>query len=138
MSRQIVVDGDPLKFESLFPPRTVTPSAPAKINGSGHATINGKSICVKGDEAKVKVPATYEYGAFKGGQGNITIKELASDQIASDCISGAKILIKGKKYTALFTYTVPAKDPKGNPDPSPPDSEGKGSFEVIQNFVTAG
>lgn len=138
MSRLVVLDGDALQFDTQFGARMVTPTGPAKISGSGHATVNGKKICVKGDEKKVVVPASYGSGAYQGGQGNITIKALASNQEAPRCTTNAAILLKGQKFTALFTVTAPGKSPSGEPDSSPPDSDGTGSFEVTQNFVTAG
>ncbi|WP_197486511.1 hypothetical protein [Burkholderia sp. MSMB1589WGS] len=138
MSRLVVVDGDELQFETQFGARMVTPTGPAKINGSGHATINGKRICVKGDEKKVTVQANYQSGSYQGGQGIITIKMLASDQEAPRCTSGAAIILKGKKFTALFTVTVPGTSPSGDADSSSPESDGNGSFDVRQKFVTAG
>ncbi|SFU61200.1 hypothetical protein [Xenorhabdus koppenhoeferi] len=139
MSESIVTDGDMLQFDFNFGNRQVTPSSPAKISGTGHAQVNGKKVCILGDEQQVRVSATYITATHTtSGTGTITISALDSNQQALQCTSGKALIIKGQKFTAMFTPQLPAMNNTVNP-PQPDvitPSSGKGSFITQQNFAT--
>lgn len=133
----VVVDGDMLQFMPMFGNRTVTPTGPARIMGTGHAAINKKRVCILGDEKKVQVPATYMTASHPTpGQGMITIAALAGDQQTPPVRSLAALIVKGSRFTARFTPTVPASHPVSGPEPTAP-TMGQGSFIVTQFFVNA-
>ncbi|MDC9591114.1 hypothetical protein PSI23_17930 [Xenorhabdus sp. XENO-10] len=139
MSEAIVVDGDTLLFDLSFGNRQVTPSSPAKISGTGHAQVSGKKVCILGNEKQVRVSATYFTATHATpGTGTITISALDTRQQAFQCTSGAALIIKGQKFTAMFTPESPAMN--NTVTPPQPDvmtsSPGKGSFITQQNFAT--
>ncbi|KMJ47018.1 hypothetical protein AB204_00545 [Xenorhabdus khoisanae] len=141
MSEPIVTDGDTLQFEPQFESRKVNIPGLIKINGTGHAQVNGKKVCILGDEKRVTVSATYTTTThMTPGTGTITITALDSSQQALQCTSDAALIIKGKKFTAIFTPQSPAINGNVNPpqpDPNyPSPSSGKGSFITQQNFAT--
>ncbi|MDC9621310.1 hypothetical protein PSI22_06590 [Xenorhabdus sp. XENO-7] len=141
MSEAIVVDGDMLQFDPSFGNRQVMVPNPGKISGTGHAQVNGKKVCILGDERQVRVSATYITATHTTpGKGTITISALDTSQQALQCTSGAALIIKGQKFTALFMPESPAINntgPTPQPDPNyPSPSSGKGSFITQQNFAT--
>ncbi|MGJ0579610.1 hypothetical protein ACR71G_16410 [Xenorhabdus bovienii] len=139
MSEAIVVDGDVLQFDPSFGDRQVIISIPGKISGTGHVQVNGKKICILGDEKQISVSATYTTTTHTTlGKGTITISALDASQQALQCTSGAALIIKGQKFTALFTPELPAMNntvTPPQPDVTTPSS-GKGSFMTQQNFAT--
>ncbi|CNH72961.1 hypothetical protein [Yersinia pekkanenii] len=136
MSEAIVIDGDLLMFEPMFGARTVQVISPGIIRGTGHAQINGKKLCILGDEAQVNVPAVYYSSQFPTqGTGTITISLLDSSQQALHRTSGAPLIVKGQQFTATFLVEVPAMAPNMAPDNLSPSS-GKGRFITQQNFAT--
>lgn len=141
MTSAVIVDGDMMAFESLFGNRTVILVSPPIIQGSGHATIGNKKVCIEGDEAKVQLNATYTTSSHTvPGTGIIRIKALDRSQLASECKSTAALITKGQqKFTAMFTPLVPAMTPppSSTPDSSAP-SDGKGEFTASQSWVKAG
>ncbi len=139
MSNQcIVIDGDLLQFNPQFGHRQVTPTGPATIRGTGHATINKRHVCVVGDEKKVQVPAQYTIPGYSPGMGVITIAVLAGDQQAPHCKSNAALILKGQQFTARFTPTQPAISATSpHPADAPAPSMGQGRFNTSQMFVKA-
>ncbi|CND35925.1 hypothetical protein [Yersinia pseudotuberculosis] len=136
MSEAIVIDGDLLMFEPMFGARSVTVISPGKIRGTGHAQINGKKLCILGDETQVNVPAVYSSSQFPNpGTGTITISLLDSSQQALHCTSGAPLIVKGQQFTATFLVEVPATSSNSGPD-NLLSSSGKGRFITQQNFAT--
>jgi hypothetical protein len=138
----IVVNGDSLVFDPLFGNRQVTATGPARIVGTGQATVGGKKMCIAGDEGKIQVPADYVVpaGGFANGKGVITIAALSPDQRANSAASGAALIVKGTKFQARFTPTVPAISPGVPPKPDPgfpSPSMGTGQFIATQNFAKA-
>ncbi|CDL84681.1 hypothetical protein [Xenorhabdus szentirmaii] len=139
MSGPIVTDGDILQFDPQFGHRQVRVTIPGKINGTGHAQINGKKVCILGDEKRVTVSATYTtITHMTPGIGTLTISLLDISQQALQCTSGAVLIIKGKKFTAMFTPRFPAMN--NTVIPPQPDiltpSLGSGIFIPQQNFAT--
>jgi len=130
-----------LSFETQFADRAVTLLVtPARIAGSGKATVGGKRVCILGDEAKVSLNATYTTPVYSvAGQGLVTISKLANDQVAKDSINATPLITRGSKFVALFTPTTPATQPPPSsaPDAAPP-SLGSGEFRVQQTACTAG
>ncbi|MCG1040899.1 MULTISPECIES: hypothetical protein [Burkholderiaceae] len=136
MSDWIVVDNDPVMFEPMFGNRVVTVIGPVVIRGTGGATIDGRRICIVGDEKKVQAQATYIAGPFVGGQGRVMILQLLPNQQAPLCTTGAPMIIKGQQFSARFIPTVPATNSSGAPDPMMP-SIGKGRFITTQLLARA-
>ncbi|MBD2814859.1 hypothetical protein ID850_08795 [Xenorhabdus sp. Flor] len=139
MSETIVTDGDILQFEPNFGNRQVKIPNPGRISGTGHAQVNGKKVCILGDEKRISISATYTTTThMTPGTGTITITALDSSQQALHCTSGAALIIKGQKFTAMFTPQSPAINNNVNPPQPdvPAPSSGKGSFITQQNFAT--
>ena len=134
MEDVILIDGDTVSFLPTFGAATVVPQ-PGKLEGSGPATLDGKKLCVEGDEAKVSVAGciymTPQYCI--PGTGTLTIDSLAGDQKATKTKTGGKaVLLKGKTFTATFEVQSPANQPPpgpGSPIPDPASQySGSGMF----------
>ncbi|KVP47940.1 hypothetical protein [Burkholderia ubonensis] len=146
MMSLVVVDSDTLLFERQFGDRIVTLVDPPLIRGTGLTTIGGVKVCIEGDEAKVRLNATYLTGIYtEEGTGVVTIKALDSSQLASRCTSPAALITKGQqKFTASFTFLKPAQTPPFPAGPivpefdTAPPSDGRGEFVTSQNWVQAG
>ena len=108
-------------------------------------TLNGKKVCVDGDETKVSVPGcvyiTPQYSI--PGTGTLKIAALAGNQKARKTRSGGKqVLLKGASFTAKFEVQNPAKQPPppgtGSPIPDAmPQYYGSGMF-VSMNIKFTG
>ncbi len=131
----ILVDGDRVQIQPAFGPATVT-SMPATIKGSGQQKIEGKPVCVEGDEKSVNIiGCTYMTPEFSiPGVGTITIVLAPNQRSATTKDSGKAVLVKGGPFTAIFNVLVPAKQPPagpGVPIPDPtPQYTGSGMFVV--------
>ncbi len=127
----ILQDGDKAIFQPNFPPAVVV-VRPGTIKGSGPTKLNGKKICVKGDEKSVEVKGcTYISGPHTiPGNGTLKIKKLLPDQIATKTKSKSiKVLLKGTKFIAEFKVQKPAQIPGPTPTPDPvPMYVGQGQF----------
>ncbi len=130
----ILIDGDEAIFMPNFGAAAVM-IKPGSLKASGPGTLNGKKICVEGDEGKVKVAGcsyvTPQYSI--PGTGTLKIAALDSSQKATKTKTGAKVvLLKGGNFTAKFEVQSPAKQPPpgpGSPIPDPtPQYSGKGRF----------
>ncbi|XXT24939.1 hypothetical protein WME94_25735 [Sorangium sp. So ce429] len=136
----ILVDGDKAIFLFTFGAALVLPR-PGKLEGSGPATLNGKKLCVEGDEGKVSV-ANCSYvipGYSIPGKGTLKISALGSDQKAKKTKTGDKaVLLKGTKFDATFEVQNPAKQPPKGPGPPIPDAtlkyQGKGMFTTTNKI----
>jgi hypothetical protein len=133
MPDTILIDGDIVNFDAAFTPGIVVVQ-PGKLAATGEATIDGKKMCVEGDEKNVSVPGCmYTTPAFPvPGTGTLKIDSLAPDQKATKTATGGKkVLLKGATFTAVFEVQSPAKEPPG-PKPSLEDLTkkymGTGSF----------
>lgn len=141
----IIIDGDRLQFDNMFGDRMVFIEGAPVISGSGHATIEGSKICIKGDEKNVQFQANYISGPYTTpGRGIVTILELNQAQLNSGCKSMSDVIIDGNTmFTARFTPSQvafnPATFPNPTPEPSfPTPSDGKGWFIASQKFVKTG
>ncbi len=142
MSDFILVDGDKALFMSFFEDAMVWGPA-GKIKGSGPALLNGKKICIVGDEASVKVDGcqyltpTYSIP----GQGTLTISKLADDQKAQKTTTGSTaVILKGSMFEAEFKVDSPAQQPPPGPGGPTPDSKkkyaGQGMFITTNRKFT--
>jgi Contractile injection system spike tip protein len=142
MADFVLVEGDQAAFQPTFGAAVVVPR-PGKLQASGPGTLNGKKLCVAGDEGKVVVPGcTYITPAFAiPGTGTLKIAALAPDQTAKKTGTGGKaVLLAGTTFTAKFEVQVPAKQPvpTGAPIPDPtPQYVGTGRF-VTKNRTFRG
>jgi hypothetical protein len=120
MSDLILITGDEVIFNPNFGQAIVTVRS-AKLIGTGKAKINGKLVCIDGDERKVTVSAC-PYVTQKcsiPGMGMLFIQSLDSSQKAQKIKSkGKPVLLKGGEFKAKFTVTSPAQQPS-TPNPIP-------------------
>ncbi|MGL5389080.1 MAG: hypothetical protein ACRDCA_24970 [Serratia sp. (in: enterobacteria)] len=142
MSNLVVIDGDGLTFSPLFGAITITPPPQPRISGSGEASIEGKKVCIVGDEKQVSFTVDYIKPPFvtSPGNGTLTIKALASDQQAAFAMAPAPapIIVVGSQFTTQFQPVKAALDPQGKPDTDLKAVTGVGTFNNSQSFVTAG
>ena len=127
----ILQDGDKANFLPNFGAAVVVVQ-PGDLTGSGPATLNGKRICVDGDEKKVSVPGcTYMTPQYSiPGSGTLKIAALDGSQKAKKTNTGGKaVLLKGGNFTAKFEVQSPAQMPPtaSTPDATPQYS-GTGTF----------
>lgn len=130
----ILLNGDKANFLPAFGAATVVVQ-PGTLKGSGPATLNGKTLCIDGDEKKVSVPGcmymTPQYSI--PGTGTLKISGLATNQKATKTHTGGKVvLLKGGNFTAKFEVQSPAKQPPPGPGSPIPDAtphySGQGMF----------
>lgn len=141
MSNLVVIDGDALTFNpQLDAMITITLPPQPRISGSGEASIEGKKVCIVGDEKQVSFTVDYIKPPFVAspGKGTLTIKALASDQQAKFAMAPAPMILVGSQFTTQFQPTKPAQDPQGKPDTELKAVTGVGTFINSQTFVTAG
>jgi hypothetical protein len=144
MSDLILIEGDIAMFLPNFGPAIMVVK-PGDLKASGPATLNGKKVCVDGDETRVSVPGciyiTPQYSI--PGTGTLKIAALAGNQKARKTRSGGKpVLLKGASFTAKFEVQNPAKQPPppgtGSPIPDAmPQYYGSGMF-VSMNIKFTG
>lgn len=140
MSNLVVIDGDVLTFNPQFGAITITPPLLPRIGGSGEASIEGKKVCIVGDEKQVSFTVEYIKPPFVAfpGKGTLTIKQLESDQQAESTTASAPMILVGSQFTTQFQPTTPAQDPQGKPDTDLNAVTGGGTFINSQSFVIAG
>jgi hypothetical protein len=140
MSNLVVIDGDVLTFNLQLGAITITSPPQPRISGSGEASIEGKKICIVGDEEQVSFTVDYIKPPFVAtpGNGTLTIKALASDQQAAFAMAPAPMILVGRQFTTQFQPMKPAQDPQGKPDTDLKAVTGVGAFINSQTFVTAG
>ncbi|NER93769.1 MAG: hypothetical protein F6J86_07990 [Symploca sp. SIO1B1] len=141
MSDSILLTGDLAMFNPTFGQAIVT-VRPGNLAGTGKQKVNGRIVCVAGDEKKVIVPGcpyiTPQYSI--PGMGILSIESLAGNQKAKKTKSGGKpVLLKGGSFKAKFQVATPAQQPSPSgtiPDATPQYS-GSGTF-ITTNLVTKG
>jgi hypothetical protein len=134
MADFILIEGDKAIFLPNFGAAIVVVK-PGDLTGSGPATINGKHMCVDGDETHVSVPGCMYMAPpyVIPGTGTLKIAALAGNQKAQKTKTGGKpVLLKGSNFTAKFDVQNPAKQPPPAPGPPIPDAtpqySGSGMF----------
>lgn len=130
----VLIHGDQVDFVPALGKATVTGPTKTTLSGSGPATLNGKKICVDGDEKKVKIVACpYTSPPYTvPGTGTLKIAALAANQKAQRASTGSKpVLLKGGSFTSKLEVQAPAKmpPPASTPDPAPMYS-GVGTFQT--------
>lgn len=141
MADFILMTGDKAMFNPNFGQAIVT-VRPGDLIGTSKDKINGKLVCVDGDEKKVIVPGcTYMTPQYSiPGMGMLFIESLAGNQKAQKTKSSGKpVLLKGGQFQAKFTVLVPAQQPSA-PSPIPdatPQYSGNGTF-LSMNFKVKG
>lgn len=131
MADFIVIDGDTAQFIPTFGAAVVIVQ-PGTITGSGPATLNGKALCIEGDEGSVSVPGcmymTPQYSI--PGTGTLNVDSLAGDQVATKTqTGGTPLILKGNQFTAKFEVQSPAQQPSVPPVPdATPSYSGNGMF----------
>lgn len=116
----IIIDTDQAVFQPAFGAATVV-VRPGIMKGTGKTTLQGKFVCVDGDEKQLMVPGCmYTAGAFSApGVGTLKIEALAGNQLTTKTKSGGKpVILKGATFTAKFEVQVPAMNP-APPSPVP-------------------
>jgi len=115
----IILDGDEVEFS--LPDILVTEKT--TIKASGKTTVNGKKVCVQGDEESIEIPnCSYISGPFLNGKGTLTVKKLVPAQLTQKARSGNKpMILRGKPFIAQFKVTTKAMQPPpaNTPDPVP-------------------
>lgn len=132
----ILIEGDKANFLPNFGPAVVVVQ-PGDLKGSGPATLNGKKVCVDGDEKNVSVPGcTYMTPQYSiPGTGTLKIAALAANQKAQKTNTGGKaVLLKGGNFTAKFEVQNPAKQPL--PPPGPPIPDATPQYSGTGMFIT--
>ena len=143
MADSILTTGDQAMFNPTFG-QAIVIVRPGNLIGSSKDKVNGKIVCVDGDEKKVIVPGcTYMTSKYSiPGVGILTIESLAGDQKAKKTNSGGKpVLLKGSSFKAKFQVMVPAQQPPPGPGSPIPDStpqySGSGTF-ITTNLLIKG
>ena len=121
----VIMDGDTVSFSPI--PGVNIVMKPGKMKASGKTTINGKKVCVEGDEKNVVVSCPYNVPPFVNGSGNLTIDKLAANQLSVKSKSGNKsVILKGTAFTSRFQATVKAMNPaNGTTDPGVYSGQGQ-------------
>ncbi|MDY7003257.1 MAG: hypothetical protein SWX82_04635 [Cyanobacteriota bacterium] len=135
MSDFILIDGDKANFNPTFGLATVVVQ-PGDLKASGESSLQGKKVCIDGDEKSVSVPeCMYTTPVYSvPGMGTLKIAALGADQKAKKTNSAGKVmLLKGSTFTA--TFEVDPKNPaKQTPPVSTPDAtplySGTGTFQT--------
>lgn len=128
----ILIEGDKANFVPTFGVAVVVVQ-PGDLKGSGPAMLNGKKLCVDGDEKNVAVPGCAYTTAQHSipGTGTLKIDALAPDQKAQKTATGGKlVLLKGSSFVAKFEVQSPAQQPTASgpvPDATP-QYPGSGTF----------
>lgn len=136
MPDTILIDGDTVNFDAAFTPCSVVVK-PGKLSAKGEATVNGKKMCVEGDEKNVSVPGCmYTTPIFSiPGTGTLKINGLAPNQKAMKTATGGKkVLLKGAKFIAVFEVQSPAKFQP--PSPGPPQQDPMKKYIGTGSFVS--
>ena len=138
----IILDGDQAVFSPLFGAAIVT-VPPGIMVGTGETTINGKKVCIEGDEESLEITkCPYMSPPFVAvGFGTVKIKKLDKGQLTEKVKSGDnKIIIRGIVFTAEFTVDT-GKEAKMPPPANTPDTTlkymGRGQFIPTNTKIKA-
>lgn len=137
----VLLDGDDVLFLPSFAPAVVT-VRPGKLKASSPKMIEGRNMCLDGDEKNVSVPGcvyiTPQYSI--PGTGTLKVVALGPDHRAAlTKVLGKAALLKGGNFTAVFEVLSPAQQPPrgpGSPIPDPTRSyTGAGMFGTTNNWL---
>ena len=140
MSDHVLIDGDKASFTPSFGAATVVVQ-PGTLTASGPATLNGKKLCVAGDEDSVSVAGCmYTTPSYPiPGTGTLKIASLAGDQTARKTRTGdTLVLLVGSSFEAKFEVQTPAQlvTPKGPQTDATPQYTGTGRFITTNTKLT--
>lgn len=138
MKDHVLIHDDMVIFNPAFGPVMVAVQ-PGKLTASGPATLDGKKVCVEGDEKSVNVAADFYINppyAIPTGKGTLTISALAGDQTAQKTKSGGKkvLMVGAGTFTAKFTVSASSLAPPKVPAPPEPDPPGE--YSGTGTFMT--
>jgi len=107
----VIKSGDMIKVTIAPPALVPTLQAPVSLSGSGSTiSVNGSPVCLEGDELPpaLRAPMPYTAPPFTNpGSGKLSVT-LTPGNKTQTTDNGKPILIKGSKFTALFTVEIPA------------------------------
>jgi Contractile injection system spike tip protein len=132
----ILIEGDQVTFLPNFGAAVVVVH-PGQLKGSGPCTLNGKKVCVDGDQDEVSLPGcpymTPQYSI--PGNGTLKIAALAPNQKARQTtMNGKALLLKGGDFIAKFEVQSPARQPP--PGPGAPIPDPTRQYSGAGRFVT--
>ena len=143
MADFILITGDKAVFNGILGEAFIIQPAilTANLAGTGTKKINGKKVCISGDERQVKLYCSYVTKIHTSpGVGMLTISSLADNNIAKKTKSkGQPVMLKGATFKAKFQVAVPAMQPSA-PSPIPdatPQYNGTGTF-ISKNLKVKG
>ena len=146
MEDSVILHGDQVTFLPAFGAAIVV-VRPGAMEGSGKMTVNGKKVCVRGDEKQLSIPnCMYTAGSFvTPGMGTLQISALGPDQLSKKTqLDGKPLVLKGSNLVAKFVVKTPAQQPPAPPAiPNPvsdpmPEYPGSGSFITTNTRLKAG
>jgi len=137
----VLIDADQALFQPTFGAAMVV-VRPGTLRASGPTSLNGKRICVAGDEASATVKGClYSSGTYPiPGMGSLEVAALATDQRTRTIRSGGQqLLLRGGSFTARFRVESPAQQPTAaGPIPDPmTEYTGKGCFLTTNRILRA-
>ena len=157
MSDFVLIDGDLVMFNPNFGPAIVKVQ-PGVLKASGgynphyaehgklkaekgdeplRQGVNGRAVCIEGDERNVLVPGCiYTTPMYPiPGVGTLKIQSLPSDcRAQQDSLSGKRVLLKGRSFMAVFEVQTAAKMPL--PGPGAPLPDPTPQYTRTGHFVT--
>lgn len=143
MADFILLENDIANFLPTFGAATVVVQ-PGTLKASGPATVDGKKICIDGDESQVEVTGCAYVAPphVIPGTGTLKIAALGNDQKATKTNNGGKaVLLKGSQFDAKFEVQSPAQQPPPGPGSPIPDAmiqySGKGTFTTFNTKAQA-
>ena len=140
MTQRIVVHGD-----SVTTPLTVGKILLAKVEveggieltGTGHATIDGKKVCLAEAVKNKRYKYSYTKEGFKlAGDGTVLIEAVAADHIHS----ADKVKVSDGKVKLFFTPGMPASNPQPVEPPEdgdPPSGSHEFDLKMSNEFVNS-
>lgn len=138
----IILDGDEAVFAPLFGAAIVVVQ-PGKIEGTGETTINGKKVCIEGDEKTVEIKnCSYISPPFVApGFGTVKIQKLDKGQLTEKVTSGDnKVILRGIVFTAEFVVDsgkAAKMPPPANTLDTNPKYMGRGQFIPANTKIKA-
>lgn len=124
-ARAIVTNGDQIQV-TILPPAVVPPlAAPVPLVATGFASVDGRAVCVEGDELPPALRGVLPYTSppfVVPGAGKLSVTLGGSNKSAVASDNDKAMLLVGQTFQAKFEVQVPAQQPTpGGPvaDPTP-------------------
>ncbi|MDE1465038.1 hypothetical protein [Spartinivicinus poritis] len=146
-NHDVVLHEDHLQFTFPLTMMFAVKLPPAQIKACTQSTmfVDGKLVCVVGDEKKVSIACTYSIPSHPSpGEGTVTILSLDDNQNSSKTwIEKNQVILRGTTFQALLTPKPPGSKAKNpaiplpsplNEDPSPWQL-GTGRFIANSRYV---